>query len=59
MFRLTFEAVKAVAPGLQVILIEHADINEEWYRDAIVESWRGGTNLVPDGWPRAGEGAAE
>lgn len=54
MFRLIFDAVQAVAPGLQVILIEHADLNEDWYRDAIVERWRGGKKLVPEDWPRAG-----
>jgi Protein of unknown function (DUF3732) len=59
MFRLIFEVVEAVAPGLQVILIEHADLNEDWYRDAIVERWRGGLKFVPADWPRAGEGAAE
>ncbi len=53
MFRLIFEAVEAVAPGLQVILIEHADLNEEWYRNAIVERWRGGKKLVPEDWKRA------
>ncbi|RKH21913.1 DUF3732 domain-containing protein [Corallococcus sp. CA041A] len=56
MFRLIFDAVEAVAPGLQVILIEHADLNEDWYRDAIVERWRGGKKLVPDDWTREGEG---
>ena len=55
MFRLIFEAVDAVAPELQVILIEHADLNEDWYRDAIVERWRGGKKLVPEDWPREGE----
>jgi len=55
MFRLIFEAVEAVTPGLQVILIEHADLNEEWYRNAIVERWRGGKKLVPDDWKREGE----
>ncbi|WP_104978019.1 DUF3732 domain-containing protein [Sorangium cellulosum] len=55
MFRLIFDAVEAVAPGLQVILIEHADLNEEWYRDAIVERWRGGKKLVPEDWKRADE----
>ncbi|MBK8217916.1 MAG: DUF3732 domain-containing protein [Myxococcales bacterium] len=59
MFRLIFDAVQAVAPGLQVILIEHADLNEDWYRDAIVERWRGGKKLVPEDWKRDGEGAAE
>jgi hypothetical protein len=57
MFQLIFESVEAVAPGLQVILIEHADLNEDWYRDAIVERWRGGLKLVPTDWPHAGEGA--
>jgi len=59
MFRLIFEAVEAVAPGLQVILIEHADLNEDWYRNAIVERWRGGRKFVPEDWPRVGGGAAE
>jgi hypothetical protein len=59
MFRMVFDAVEAVAPGLQVILIEHADLNEDWYRNAIVERWRGGKKLVPDDWRRDGEGAAQ
>lgn len=59
LFRLIFDAVNAVAPGLQVILVEHADLNEEWYHDAIVERWRGGRKLVPEDWKREGEGAAE
>lgn len=59
MFRLIFEAVEAVAPGLQVILIEHADLNEAWYRDAVAERWRGGKKLVPLDWKREGEGIAE
>lgn len=54
MFRLIFEAVEAVAPGLQVILIEHADLNEDWYSDAVVERWRGGKKLVPEDWKREG-----
>ena len=52
MFQLIFNAVKNVAPGLQVIVTEHADINEEWYQAAIVERWRGGLKLVPEDWPR-------
>lgn len=55
MFRLVFEAVATVAPGLQVIVTEHADINEDWYQAAVVERWRGGLKLVPDDWPRSGD----
>jgi prefoldin subunit 5 len=53
MFQLVFKAVKAVTPGLQVIVTEHADINEEWYQTAVVERWRGGLKLVPEEWPRS------
>jgi len=58
MFRLIFDAVKEVAPGFQVVVTEHADLTEDWYAEAVVEKWRGGTKLVPADWPRAGEGAA-
>jgi hypothetical protein len=54
LFRLIFEAVAEVAPGLQVILTEHADLREDWYRAAISERWRGGSKLVPEDWPRQG-----
>jgi hypothetical protein len=51
MLQLVFNAVKEVAPGLQVIITEHADINEDWYQAAVVERWRGGLKLVPEDWP--------
>jgi hypothetical protein len=51
MFRLVFDAVKAVAPSLQVVITEHADISDDWYQAAVVERWRGGLKLVPDDWP--------
>jgi len=53
MFRLVFEAVREIAPSLQVIVTEHADLSEEWYQRAVVERWRGGLKLVPDDWPRS------
>jgi Protein of unknown function (DUF3732) len=51
MFRLVFDVVKEVAPGLQVVITEHADISEDWYQAAVVERWRGGLKLVPEDWP--------
>lgn len=50
MFELVFEVVQALAPNFQIIITEHADINEPWYQGAIVEKWRQGTKLVPDDW---------
>lgn len=59
MFRLIFDAVKEVTPWFQVIMTEHADLSDDWYREAVVEKWRGGLKLVPEDWPDAGEGAAK
>jgi hypothetical protein len=35
----------------QVVITEHADINEDWYQAAVAERWRGGLKLVPEDWP--------
>lgn len=52
MLHLVAQAVDDVAPGLQVVITEHAELEESWYQESIVEHWRGGTKLVPDDWPR-------
>jgi len=51
MFQMVFKFVLELVPGFQVIITEHADINENWYQDAIRERWRGGLKLVPEDWP--------
>ena len=38
MFRIIVEVVKALAPEFQVIVTEHANINEPWFQDSIVET---------------------
>lgn len=58
MFRFVFDVVEKLSPGFQVVITEHADINEAWYQDAVVERWRGGAKLIPDDWPRVGEADA-
>lgn len=51
MFRMVFDVVQEIAPDFQVIITEHADVNEPWYQDAVRERWRGGLKLVPEDWP--------
>jgi hypothetical protein len=53
MFQFVFKVVSELSPGLQVVITEHADIQEDWYQSAIVERWRGGPKLVPEEWPRS------
>ena len=50
MFELVFEVVAKLAPRFQVIITEHADLNEPWYQGAVVEKWRRGAKLVPEDW---------
>ena len=57
MFRFVFDVVEQLQPRFQVVITEHADINEPWYQGAVVERWRGALKLVPDDWPR-GDGSA-
>lgn len=49
-FELIRDVVAELAPGLQVIVTEHADMSEDWYQDAIVERWKNGAALVPQEW---------
>ncbi len=55
MFRLIFEVTEQLAPNLQVIITDHADLKEDWFQDAIVERWRNGVKLVPASWLNAAQ----
>jgi hypothetical protein len=51
MFRFIFKVVNELAPHLQVIIMDHANIldNEE-FQESIVEIWRDGNALIPLSW---------
>ena len=49
-FDLVFDVVKELAPGFQVIILDHADINDERFQKAVIERWRGGKALIPQSW---------
>ena len=50
LFEFIFEITAALAPNLQVIVTDHADLNEEWFQAAVKERWRGGIRLIPSSW---------
>lgn len=50
LFELLRDVVAELNPGLQIIVTEHADIDRDWYQNAIVERWRGGDALIPQDW---------
>ncbi|NCB42202.1 MAG: DUF3732 domain-containing protein [Clostridia bacterium] len=51
-YEFIFERVKEMNSEFQVIIVDHADINEEYFQDAVVEKWWDGKKLVPTEWQR-------
>jgi Protein of unknown function (DUF3732) len=50
LFRFIFDVTEALSPKLQVIITDHADLNQPWFQAAVKERWRGGNRLVPASW---------
>ncbi len=51
MFEWIFKIVEGLSPNLQVIITDHADIDEDWFQDAIADvKWRGDNALIPLHW---------
>ena len=50
LFALIERVTRDLSPAFQVILIDHADLKEKWFEDAVVERWRHGKKLVPQDW---------
>lgn len=52
LFQLLLEATRNAASGLQIIVLEHANIQEPWFQDCLVEApWDGQSRaLVPPSW---------
>jgi len=51
LFRWVHDRVAGLKGGLQVIITDHAEVDEAWFTEAIVERWRHGKALVPADWP--------
>ena len=49
-----FELLRSVAEDLngtlQIIVCDHARLDEPWFERATVENWRDGRGLIPTGW---------
>jgi hypothetical protein len=50
LFALVARVASELAPHLQIILMDHADLKEPWFEEAVVERWRHGEKLVPSSW---------
>jgi hypothetical protein len=50
LFKLIADAAAELAPNLQIIIMDHADLKHDWFQNAVVERWRRGQKLVPMSW---------
>ena len=50
LFRFMHLASQAIGDGFQLIVLDHAHLDDDWFNAAIVEEWRDSTALVPVEW---------
>jgi hypothetical protein len=50
LYKLIWDATAEIAPDLQVIVMDHADLKQDWFQRSVVERWRNGKKLVPTRW---------
>jgi hypothetical protein len=50
LFQLLADAARELAPHLQIIVLDHADLKRPWFDEAVVERWRDGRKLIPESW---------
>ena len=52
LFAMLYKYSKDDCPGFQIIVTEHANLDEDWFQDSLVEPpWTKPPALVPDDWP--------
>lgn len=50
LYELLQTVVAELSPEFQVIVCDHANLDEPWFQDSIAENWRNGIQLVPEEW---------
>jgi hypothetical protein len=53
LYELTFEVVQQLGGDLQVIALDHADFEDDWFANSVIQRWRGGEALIPPSWRAA------
>jgi hypothetical protein len=50
LYELIYRVVEELDGQLQVIALDHADFDDDWFRQSVVQRWRDGEALIPRGW---------
>tara|TARA_R110002012_G_scaffold60274_5_gene157580 strand:- start:1115 stop:3067 length:1953 start_codon:yes stop_codon:yes gene_type:complete len=50
MFDFMYLVAKELSPNFQIIVMDHALLNNAEFKESIIEIWRGGNKLIPKEW---------
>ncbi|WP_405785697.1 DUF3732 domain-containing protein [Streptomyces sp. NBC_01367] len=50
LFRLIYDVARELAPDLQIIVSDHANLDEAWFQQSVRHNWRNGRKLIPQNW---------
>ena len=50
LFKMISDAATELAPDLQIVVMDHADLKPDWFARSVAERWRKGEKLVPESW---------
>ncbi|MFE3901246.1 DUF3732 domain-containing protein [Streptomyces sp. NPDC059153] len=50
LFRLIYDVARELAPDLQIIVCDHANLAEPWFQESVRHNLRGGHKLIPQTW---------
>ena len=53
LFELLYRYTTELHPGMQVIVADHVELLDTWFREFIVQRWRDGITLIPQDWLRS------
>lgn len=50
LYEMMHETIAKQKGKLQIIVLDHADFPDSWFKDSVIENWRNGTALIPQEW---------
>ena len=50
LYELMRDVVRDLAPSMQIIACDHANLPDGWFQESIVANWRDGEKLIPESW---------
>jgi hypothetical protein len=57
LYQLMYDVVSELAPGLQIIVCDHANLEDDWFQQSVEHNWRGDdqsaasdSRLIPEAW---------